>query len=141
MPVADLVIFSRAHAYFAAPIHRLHAQHPLPGLAAVATGVHRQHAADRAGNAGEELRAAQVLQRGEARELGAGDTGYGYDVVELYGEYKQKLANLEIKPYAHVAYNLSADGPKSQARNAGAGGSRPDGRKVLAATTRAKRSS
>ena len=52
--------------------------------------------------------------------VGAGDTGYGYDVVELYGEYKQKLANLEIKPYAHVAYNLSADGPKSQARNAGA---------------------
>ena len=48
------------------------------------------------------------------------DTDYGYDLVDLYGEYRIKLATFEVKPYGHLAYNLSADGPKSQAANAGA---------------------
>jgi len=48
------------------------------------------------------------------------DTDYGYDVVDLYAEYRLKLAQVEVKPYGHVTYNLTADGPKSQAPNAGA---------------------
>ena len=52
--------------------------------------------------------------------FGKGDTGYAYDIVEAYGEYKFKVASVEVKPYAHIAYNLGADGPTSQAKNAGA---------------------
>lgn len=48
------------------------------------------------------------------------ETGYGYDILEAYAEYKYKYGEIEIKPYAHLAYNVSADGPKSQAKNAGA---------------------
>lgn len=51
--------------------------------------------------------------------FGGVDTGYGYDIVELYGEYKFKLGDVEARPYAHLAYNASADGSKSQAKNAG----------------------
>ncbi len=47
------------------------------------------------------------------------DTDYGYDILEAYGEYKLKLGEVEVKPYAHIAYNVSADGPTSQAKNAG----------------------
>ena len=52
--------------------------------------------------------------------FGGSDTGYGYDIFELYGEYKHKFGDLEVKPYAHVAFNASADGTRSQAKNAGA---------------------
>ncbi len=51
--------------------------------------------------------------------FGGASTGYGYDIIEAYGEYKVKLGSVEIKPYAHIAYNVSADGSKSQAKNAG----------------------
>ena len=53
--------------------------HDVPGLAAVAAGVHRERAADRAGNAGEELRAGEIVHRREARDLRAGDAGFGVD--------------------------------------------------------------
>jgi hypothetical protein len=48
-----------------------------PRSRAVAAGVHRQRAADGAGNAGEELGAFQIVHRGEARHLRAGDAGLG----------------------------------------------------------------
>jgi hypothetical protein len=51
---------------------------------------------------------------------GGFDTDYGYDIVDLYAEYKLKVAEVEIRPYGHAAYNFSADGPRSQAPNAGA---------------------
>jgi len=48
--------------------------------------------------------------------IGLGDTDYTYDVVDLYGEYKTTIGGFEVKPYAHVAYNLGADGTKSQVK-------------------------
>ena len=50
-----------------------------PGLAAVTAGVHRQRAADRARNAGQELGLGAVVHRREARELRARDAGLRVD--------------------------------------------------------------
>lgn len=47
----------------------------------------------------------------------AADTGYQYQIGELYGEYKTNLGGIEVKPYAHLAYNFGASGDKTQAKN------------------------
>ena len=42
------------------------------------------------------------------------DTGYQYNILDFYGEYKTTVNGIELKPYGHVAYNLGAGGSKSQ---------------------------
>lgn len=81
-------------------------------------GAGYQKVTDAYRNVGAGYGASQVPNNPDSRY--GYDTGYGYDIVDLYGEYGLKLAGTEIKPYGHLAYNLSADGPKSQAPNAGA---------------------
>ena len=62
MAVADLeFVLRRACAARRARSIGDDALDDVPGLAAVAAGVHRERAADRARNAGEELRAGQVV--------------------------------------------------------------------------------
>ncbi len=57
---------------------------------------------------------------------GGVDSGYEYRVVDAYGEVKTTYAGIEVKPYAHLALNLGADGDKTQARSNTAGESEPD---------------
>jgi len=47
----------------------------------------------------------------------AEDTGYQYQIGELYGEYKTSLGGIDVKPWAHVAYNFGASGGKTEAKN------------------------
>jgi hypothetical protein len=50
--------------------------------------------------------------------FGAGkDTGYGYDILDAYAEYKTTVNGIEIKPYGHIVYNASADGTKPQQKD------------------------
>src|SRR5690606_13473121 len=67
--VADLELARQAHVQHALAVDGLDAVDDVPGLAAVAAGVHRERAADRAGDAGEELAAGEAVPRGEARDL------------------------------------------------------------------------
>ena len=46
--------------------------------------------------------------------FGSLSTGYGYDIIDAYTEYKTSVNGIELKPYGHVVYNASADGMKSQ---------------------------
>jgi hypothetical protein len=48
---------------------------------------------------------------------GGDDTGYEYQVGEIYGEIKTTVAGIELKPYAHAAMNFGADGNMTQAKN------------------------
>jgi len=50
---------------------------------------------------------------------GGADTGYKYDILETYLEYKTTYAGFELKPYTHVAYNMGAQGNKNQGGNKG----------------------
>ncbi len=77
-----------------------------------------QRVSDAYRNVGAGYGASQVPNSPDSRY--GNDSGYGYDIIDLYGEYKLKLASIEVKPYGQIAYNLSADGSKSQAPNAGA---------------------
>src|SRR6185437_1426910 len=61
-----------------------------PGLAAVAAGVHRQRAADRAGDDGKEFRVRPVVHRGKARDLRARDAGLGADAAAVEAELVQR---------------------------------------------------
>ncbi|OGV72184.1 MAG: hypothetical protein A3K19_32900 [Lentisphaerae bacterium RIFOXYB12_FULL_65_16] len=48
---------------------------------------------------------------------GGADSGYEYQVGEVYGEVKTSVSGIELKPYGHVAMNFGADGNMSQAKN------------------------
>ena len=47
--------------------------------------------------------------------VGKADTGYQYQIADLYGEVKTTAMGIDLKPYAHAAYNLGARGDKTQA--------------------------
>ena len=79
--IGDLELVARASRYLAAAVDHRHALDDVPGFAAVAAGVHRQRAADRARNAGEEFRALEMVLGREARHLRAGDARFGVDHV------------------------------------------------------------
>ena len=67
--IADPVVGRRAHVERAIAAQDFDARDIAPRLAAVATGIHRQRAADGAGNAGQEFRLGASMIGGEAREL------------------------------------------------------------------------
>ncbi len=45
---------------------------------------------------------------------GGVDTGYTYDIAEGYIEYQRAVSGVTLRPYAHVAYNLGAEGNRTQ---------------------------
>ena len=63
--------------YVARTVDRAHRLHALPGLAAVSPGIHRQRAADRAGNAGEKFGGAEPPAYALPRQLRAGNAAAG----------------------------------------------------------------
>src|SRR6185436_17470223 len=78
--IADGVLLWRADLQSSAAIDGAHAGHHIPGLCAVAPGIHGQRAADRTRNAGQELGAFEVVQGREAGHFRAGDAGLGVDL-------------------------------------------------------------
>ena len=100
MPIPDLIFGCGAHLHFTLPVHSHHPQHLLPCLAAVATGIHRQHSAQRAGNAGKEFRTAQIVQRCKTRQLCPRHTGFGIHAA-VYLE--TQLAQRAVQQQNHAA--------------------------------------
>ena len=87
MPVAGLVIRRRAPVEHAAAIDGFHRHHVIPGLAAVATRVHRERAADGAGHAGHPFGAGGAVLGDEARQVRRRHPGAGAkaELVALRG--------------------------------------------------------
>ena len=77
MPIADFVFMRQTLVQFAPAVDGEHLFHLLPGFAAIATCVHGQRAAQRAGDAGKEFRACQIMAGGKTGYLGAADTCLG----------------------------------------------------------------
>src|SRR6185436_14476617 len=78
--IADGVLLWRADLQSSAAIDGAHAGHHIPGLCAVAPGIHGQRAADRSRNPSQELAAFQVVQGREAGHFRTGDAGLGVDL-------------------------------------------------------------
>ena len=76
-PITGGVGGGRTHFDVPGARHDLDARDIAPRLAAVAAGVHRQRAADGAGNACEEFGLGKTVCRGEPRHLGARDARFG----------------------------------------------------------------
>src|SRR5205085_5349095 len=77
--LADIELGARALDPPARAIDGRDALDDVPGLAAVAAGVHGERAADRTRHAGEKFRALELVQCREARHLRARDAGLGID--------------------------------------------------------------
>ena len=118
MAIADFIFLRRALQQFASARQHLHAHHSAPGLAAVAAGIHRQHAAQCAGDADEEFGAAQMVRRGKARQLGARHAGLRVDQVALpaqlgqppeqqqYRAAKSAVAHQQVAAETHRQHGL-----------------------------------
>jgi hypothetical protein len=77
--VPDVVFVAPPHHHLSAPVDGGDVVDHVPGLAAVTAGVHRERTAHGSGHTGEELGAFEVVHRGEARHLRAGDAGFRVD--------------------------------------------------------------
>ena len=77
MAIADGKIVGRADDLLAATVQHQHPLDVAPGLAAMAAGIHRQRAAHRARNPGQEFGLGAALLAGKAGQLGRGDAGLG----------------------------------------------------------------
>src|SRR5262249_47664907 len=75
--IARLVLARLARVRPAVTIDRFDLEHVIPRLAAECTGVHRERATHRAGNAGEELGGAKAPLDALSGDARAGDTGFG----------------------------------------------------------------
>ena len=107
-----MVGLRRAAFEYALPGQHFDLDDIAPGLAAVAAGVHRQRAADRAGNAGKEFRVGPVVQRGEARDLRAGDSRLGAYPAAIEADLVQRrVQQHDGAAHATVAHQKVAAEP------------------------------
>src|SRR5581483_7008993 len=84
VPVADFVLGGSARVLTTAPVHRLHLDDVMPGLAAEGAGIHGESPAESSRNAREELRRTQApldALLGEPRTGHAGLAVHG-DLIE-----------------------------------------------------------
>ncbi len=79
LAIADLVVGGCARVADAAAVEHLDLDHMPPGLLAPGAGIHRQRAAQRAGNAGEEFRRPQSPFHALPGDARAGHAGLGAD--------------------------------------------------------------
>ena len=113
MAISDLVFLRRALQQLAASRQHLHARHLLPGFAAVAPRVHRQHAAQRAGDAREKFRAAQVVRGSEARQFCARHSRLRVDdILAIHAQLAQRAVHQQhCAAQAAVAHQQIAAQP------------------------------
>ena len=83
MAIADVELLLAAHHHPAHAIDRDRALDDVPGLPAIAASVHGERAADAARHPGEKLRAFEVIQGGEARDLRARHARFRVDEAAL----------------------------------------------------------